>query len=237
MKLALISDIHSNAPALKAVLADIDSHSIDRFVILGDQFGYYPWAVEVWEMLKPLLAQSICIRGNHDLWVAAKEDENVSALYYQVARGNALALHRYAPEALEWLRSLSSHASFEDGIRKISLVHGTPADPVNGRLYPNFTEEKEWFPKRNEMLFFGHTHYPVVWRSPDGGLLVNPGSVGQPRDGDPRPAWALVDTESAEVRFFRIDYDLKGTVGMLESMNWTPSFIASLKKTHSGSQT
>jgi len=223
MRYALISDIHANLPALEAVLADIDARAgIDAVYHLGDLVGYAPWPDEVVALLREREIQGIA--GNYDSTTATDyqhcgcryEDprqEELSHISYAWTRAHvSLATRRYLaalPFRLD-VRPLGGHASGPSLI----LVHG---NPVLNTVY--WTEDR---PDRfctemarlagasaGDVVAFGHTHKP--WhRAVDGIHFLNTGSVGRPKDGDPRAGYVLLELGGGEpvVEFVRVAYDV-----------------------------
>lgn len=235
MKIAILSDIHSNAPALKAVKNEMLKFGISKVIILGDIFGYYPWAVKTYECLMTLDIIA-CIKGNHDEIVIEQEHEirSKNFSYYEMARHNRKQLDKYCPEAMIWLRSLAF--SGESVINNISIKfwHGTPFDPENGRLYPDDYNGLISFPESADVCLLGHTHYPLLYVKSNGCLVLNPGSVGQPRDGDIRSSWGILDTDTLGFRIIRTQYPIYQSIKELKQMNWNNRSICALKKDYLG---
>ena len=233
MRIAIFSDTHSNPFALRAVLPELERWQPERVLFLGDAFGYYPWAQETFEMLRPLCVEAVL--GNHDrLVLDTLHDRQPNSVteYFEAAVQNARTL---SGEAREWLAALPTQREFCVGAWRIRMVHGTPDDPLEGRLYPDNTQAFPWLPRAGEILVFGHTHYPILRQLESGGWLLNPGSVGQPRDGDPRPAWLAVElTEQCHPKLHRVSYDIVEPMAQLRAMRWPSRFIAALNKTASG---
>ncbi len=212
MRVAVISDIHSNYDALQVVLSAIDG--CDAVVCLGDLVGYGAQPNEVVSGIRSLKPEAI-IMGNHD---------------YAVSTGDTSGFVRHAVEAVEWTRkeissdnlqyisSLRSKATFTaDGV-KIALAHGSPRDPLNEYVYPGAPEfilKSLVDESGGTVLLLGHTHVPFSQRF-GANLLGNPGSVGQPRDGDPRASYAILEP-SSEIRFHvhRISYDIDAAAGKI----------------------
>ncbi|MCA9212855.1 MAG: metallophosphoesterase family protein [Planctomycetales bacterium] len=227
MKRALISDVHSNLEALTAVLEDIKSHGITEIYCLGDVIGYGPNPRECLDIVMKL---PVCILGNHDQ--AAMFDPDgfnpvaLRAVYWtreQLEQGtNASDVNR----RWDFLGELPR--SRDEGERL--FVHGSPREPTNEYIFPedvyNQRKMQVLFDRTPLYCFQGHTHIPGVFTmsgdflSPDecqyeyrftgDKALVNVGSVGQPRDGDPRPCYVILSDES--VIFRRIDYDPEETI-------------------------
>jgi len=205
VRIALLSDVHANLPALEAVLRDVDRHGPDEVWCAGDLLGYYPWPNEVLEALRERGVRSI--RGNHDRAVLG---------------GDMSWFNELAAVAVRWTRtavtagSLNYLASLEDRMRVrvpeglvVAMYHGSPRDD-DEYVPPWAASESILREARADVVVLGHTHLPMAFRY-RAGLLVNPGSVGQPRDGDPRAAWGLLDTRTGAFEVRRVPYDI-GTV-------------------------
>ncbi len=225
MTVLLISDVHANLQALEAVL-NAESR-VDAIWCLGDLVDYGPSPNECIDVLRAL--DVVCIAGNHDR--AATGDFDIS-LFNRDAR----AACRWTRKALtdrsrKFLRSLPASQPV-DGIQ---LVHGSPRDPIFEYIFnlsvavPNFARFDA------DMCLVGHTHVPLIFRRRDGLLggppeydtaipepgkpfplkgfksIVNPGGVGQPRDGDPRAAYMLLDPANLTVTLKRQSYDIDKT--------------------------
>jgi putative phosphoesterase len=217
MVVAVLSDIHSNVFALRAVLRDLESVGVDEIWLGGDAFGYYPWAAETFRALDEV--STVAVLGNHDSWVL-DADSAPPALVGEIACGNAEDLALHTPAALNWLVSLPPARSFEREGWKITIAHGTPDDPLEGRYYPDDDLQHSWLPRPNETLVLGHTHYPLLRGDVRTGLLLNPGSVGQPRDGNPMPSWALLDLATGRAELRRSAYDHTAVIRRLRLREW-----------------
>ncbi|GHM99872.1 metallophosphatase family protein [Cytophagales bacterium WSM2-2] len=234
MRFAVLSDIHSNCFALEAVINEFVQYKIDRLIILGDIFGYYPWASKTYTLLMPFLGNAIAIKGNHDQLLLEIHPPSPEPSYWMAARQNENELKNLDPPALKWLHSLSFSSSVTIDRRKISLFHGTPQNASDGRYYPDDQKDYDWFPKTNEVILLGHTHYPLLRSTQDGGLIVNPGSVGQPRDGNPMPSWCILNTANFVFEHIRTNYNHLAAMEELKSLNWEPRSISALGKTSPG---
>ncbi|MDI6639471.1 MAG: metallophosphoesterase family protein [Methanocellales archaeon] len=200
MKIALISDIHSNLPALKAVLDIID---VDQILCAGDIVGYYPFPNEVIELVKEHDLRSIY--GNHDKAVITGDTgwfNPIAASAIEWTRDNI------SLEGIKFLEELPAQLMFED----VAIVHGSPHDP-DEYVYPTTSPAKlEKFLDQvsKKVLVLGHTH--VQWSLELGDRkIINPGAVGQPRDGNPKAAYAILDTKSKEFTMHRIEYEVEET--------------------------
>ncbi|WP_421941598.1 metallophosphoesterase family protein [Pedobacter sp.] len=229
MNVAIISDIHSNHFALKAVLDEFDKYEIRKLIILGDIFGYYPWAVETFSLLEPYLENAYVIKGNHDELLLEDVAPTPPPSYWDAAKQNEIELKSKKPDALLWLDRLSYSTEFKLENIHFRLYHGTPDDPKMGRYYPDDSKAYDWDIKRNEIMLLGHTHYPLL-RESNNGVIFNPGSVGQPRDGNPMPSWGIFDTEKKIFKFVRTKYDNFAVMNILSELNWESKAILSLNK-------
>lgn len=229
MNIAIISDIHSNSFALSAVLGEFEKNNIDKLIVLGDMFGYYPWAYETYCLLRPYLDKAHFILGNHDELLLQKEAPNPIPSYWHAAKQNENELEHKAPEAIDWLKSLNFNNSIQLSGLTIKMFHGTPDDERMGRFYPDNQQDFDWFTENNEIILLGHTHYPLI-RHFKNNLIINPGSVGQPRDGNPMPSWGVLNLKTCNFRFIRTNYDNFVPMSILEKMNWEKKAILSLNK-------
>ncbi|MBD9495687.1 MULTISPECIES: metallophosphoesterase family protein [unclassified Ensifer] len=195
--IAIISDIHGNLPALEAVLARIDELGCSSILSLGDVVGYYAQPGDCIDALKARGIQNIM--GNHDHYIVSGEGCPRSKMVNDIIehqRGIISADQR------AWLAE--SRSKIIDG--STYFVHGSWQDPIDEYLYQ---VSETHFPEGAERLFTGHTHVQV--RLEIGGkTFCNPGSVGQPRDGDPRAAFALLSAEGS-IELHRVEYDIDRT--------------------------
>lgn len=243
MRIALISDIHSNLAALETVLADIDARGVDQIVCLGDIIGYGPDPVACIDLVSQRCAW--CLMGNHDFGVL-----------YEPTNFNAAA-----EAAAYWTRQqieLAARQSRDDGVRRWEFlgrlkvrvlfdrylcVHGSPRRPINEYLFPEDAvnspvKMQQIFDRIESACLVGHTHVPGVFTNePDfyspadlGGsyefregekAIINPGSVGQPRDLDPRASYAVLSMangQPSKVEFIRLEYDVQSTVDKIHDI-------------------
>ncbi|MBL1140626.1 MAG: metallophosphoesterase family protein [Proteobacteria bacterium] len=207
MRLALLADIHGNHFALQAVLDSIKRHEVGKLLIAGDFLGYYFWPREVLELLSAWDVNAI--RGNHeDMFVkAGKSPEFLEHVNANYGEGLQVALDTLTSDQINWLENLPHSLEFDTGGSKILLCHGSPWDP-DEYIYPD--ADNEIFEKcaqtGYDWIILGHTHYPMINRSLNA-TIVNPGSVGQPRNRQPGAQWALLDTESCEINLFCEKYN------------------------------
>jgi predicted phosphodiesterase len=225
MRVAVISDVHGNLPALEAVLADLGT--ADALVACGDLVGFYPDAAPVVERLRGLGVQSV--RGNHELMILGRLSVPPDRAGYYATEATRRAL---SPDQLAWLGALP--ASLErswDGLA-VEVRHATPWDDVT-YLYADAPEVGRVSLAEGRWLLLGHTHHPMRVRR-GGGWIANPGSVGQPRDFDPRAAYAVLDTRAATWTPRRVAYDHRAYQRRLEREGWDARAIALLGRERAG---
>lgn len=195
MRLGVISDIHGNKPAFEAVLSELTD--VQAIVNAGDVVGYNPWPGACIELVRD--HDIVSVSGNHDRAVAAGSTFRFNSL---AKAGVEYAQTQLSAEQLTWLDELPEQRRVDgDTVR---IVHGHPDDP------DRYTYPEEFSPTLldgESVLVLGHTHIQHAEEYEEG-IVVNPGSVGQPRDGDPRAAYAIVDTETQEVDLNRVGYDI-----------------------------
>ncbi|SEP02932.1 Predicted phosphodiesterase [Halorientalis persicus] len=207
MQVGLISDIHANLPALEAVLDDMPP--VDDIICAGDIVGYNPWPRECLERVRTV--SSLIVQGNHD--------RNVETPHRYEHNDMAHAELEFAQQELsdsqrKWLSDLPERTEFAGDTYR--LVHSHP-DPNRLSSYVRPAQ----FPKMRPYLddhvgiVLGHTHIQHK-ATIDGRLIVNPGSVGQPRDGDERAAYATLDTAADEVELRRVEYDINRVISRVE---------------------
>ncbi|SFC25208.1 phosphoesterase, MJ0936 family [Halobiforma haloterrestris] len=199
MKVGLISDVHGNRVALEAVLEDMPP--VDELVCAGDVVGYNPWPAACVDELRERAVPTVM--GNHDAAVAAETPFRFNGM---ARAGVEYAKTQLSADQLRWLADLPTERVEFDGLLKV--VHGHPDDPDR---YTRYTYPEEFSPRllgEEDVLVLGHTHVQGVERYAEG-IVVNPGSVGQPRDGDPRAGYAVVDLEAMTVETHRVEYDVE----------------------------
>lgn len=207
MRIGLISDIHSNLPALETVLDDIPS--VDRIVCAGDIVGYNPWPAECVERIRDLT--DAVVIGNHDRTVERPHEYRAN---HMAEAGLKFAKESLSAEQLEWVTTLPRRLTFADD--QFLLVHDHPKFQ-DKYVYPAEFSSVGRYLEGFRGAIIGHTHIQhkaVV----DDRLVVNPGSVGQPRDGDPRAAYAVLDTDEPRVDLRRVDYDIDRVIERIEEV-------------------
>lgn len=214
MKIALISDIHGNYEALKAVLSELDRLGITRVYCAGDVVGYYSQVNECCNELRARRIQSVM--GNHDWYMSGRgfcpRSKSVNdCLSYQrtvITKDN-----------IEWLRSFPVQIYLDN----IQIIHGGWTDPIDEYLIPS----TEYFEKISGDIFIsGHTHIQSIYEFGNK-IYCNPGSVGQPRDGDPRAAFAVYDGKSFELH--RVEYDMQTVFDLMEAAGFNDYYYGGLK--------
>ncbi len=221
MRVAVFSDIHSNLHALEAVLEDVDRQAPEEIWCLGDVVGYGPRPNECVALVRERAA--LCLCGNHDL-------ASVGALDVADFSGDAGVAARWTQNALGdeeagWLRGLQPLARRAGA----ELFHASPRDPVWEYVLSEQVALISILATTAPLILVGHSHVALAlsWDgtglnggpAPEGTYvelagkrwLLNPGSVGQPRDGDPRAAWALIDDETGRAAFRRVQYSIERT--------------------------
>lgn len=213
MKIGIISDIHGNYEALKAVLAELDKLNISEIYCIGDVVGYYS---QVNECCDELISRNIlCVMGNHDWYMVGggfcPRSTSVNA---------CIAYQRKVITAknLNWLNSFPVHRQ----IHNIHMLHGGWSDPMDEYIQPT----EAYFTRINGAIFIsGHTHIQSIQKFKDK-IYCNPGSVGQPRDGDPRAAFAVYD---GEFSLHRIEYNIQKVFDLMEKAGFNDYYYGCLK--------
>jgi putative phosphoesterase len=215
MRLAVLSDIHANLHALQAVWQDVEDQRPDRIYCLGDLVGYGAFPNEVIEFVQEKSVPTVM--GNYDEGVGFDMDD-CGCVYkepYEERLGKQSLIwsrQHTRNELKAYLRELPMQIRLEEGRPKMLLVHGSPRR-INEYLYedrPPATFERIAKLAGTDVLFFGHTHLPYH-KNIVGTLFVNAGTVGKPRDGDPRAGYTLVTTTGrrVEVSHRRVAYDVR----------------------------
>ncbi|HLX21502.1 MAG TPA: metallophosphoesterase family protein [Gaiellaceae bacterium] len=235
MRVAVVSDIHSNLHALEAVLAAIDEEAPDELWCLGDLVGYGPRPNECCAAIAE--RADVCLAGNHDLAVRGTIDlEEFHGDAADAAKWNRDAL---TPESQALLDRLEPHGSAHG----VALYHGSARDPIWEYVLSDEAAIVTLALADSPLVLVGHSHVAlkvvVSGDELDGGLapaglelelgglraLLNPGSVGQPRDGDPRAAWLLLDLDAQRAAFRRVEYDVERTQQEMRDAG-LPEFLA-----------
>lgn len=208
MKLALMGDIHGNIQALRVVLDAVTRENIEKLLITGDLVGYYFSPLEVVELLDEW--DAVIVRGNHEemLRTARKDPNYLLTVDARYGTGLRVALQQLSREQIDRLSELKHPLDLSFEGAKILLCHGSPWD-LDQYIYPNSEDEviTKCAVGNYDLVVMGHTHYPMQ-RMIGSTCLVNPGSVGQPRNRDPGAHWAIFDTVSRSIEFRCESYDM-----------------------------
>jgi putative phosphoesterase len=213
MKYAFLSDIHSNLAALNEVVKDMKGKA-EKIVVLGDIVGYGPKPSEVLEWVRS--NADAVVQGNHDYSVGTGDTSWLNASAAFAAQWTRKVL---SYEQLSYLASLPQKSLLNIEGKKMLIVHGSPDDPLHEYVFPQTHDTLfEHYLKKEKVtiLAMGHTHYPFTKDTPSG-TVFNPGSVGQPRDNDPRASYAIAEITHDYVRVEnrRVDYNIKETADLI----------------------
>jgi predicted phosphodiesterase len=240
MKVAVISDIHGNRQAFEATLEAVAASEAAELWCLGDLVGYGADPDACVELARKHAA--VCLAGNHDLAVTGEIPLD------EFSRGASIAAQWtrevIAPENLAFLESLSPQG--EEG--RVGLYHASPRDPVWEYVLSALLAELCLDVQDHRICLIGHSHVALSFVRREGALatgeprragtrldlaagewLLNPGSVGQPRDGDPRASWLLLDLEQMDASFHRADYDVAGAAAAIRAARLPDSLAERLE--------
>ena len=240
MRIAVVSDIHGNRPAFAEVLAEIDAEQVDEVWCLGDLVGYGAEPDACIELAREHC--DLCLVGNHDL--AVRGDLSLS----EFSRGAELAARwtqeTIADDNLEFLLGLEPELLD----RPVGLYHASPRDPVWEYVLSTLLAELCLDVQGHRVCLIGHSHVALSFSRlegepasgetrpdgasldiSDGEWLLNPGSVGQPRDGDPRAAWLMLETSSWTVEYRRTEYDIAAAAAAIRAARLPDSLAERLE--------
>jgi putative phosphoesterase len=209
MRRAVLSDVHGNLHALTATLESIDQHALDQIVCLGDTVGYGAHPSECIAIVRQRC--KIILAGNHDWGVCGRQSLQWFNPY---AREAALwTREQLKVEEIQWLAELP--LTFRDG--EMLFVHASPLEPKSWEYIDSpYSAERALESVDARIVFIGHSHRAEIYRMNDR-MLVNVGSVGQPRDGDPHARWCLVDDETMQPELIGVDYDIPGAMSAIRA--------------------
>lgn len=237
MRILVISDIHGNRDALRFLLRKLDP-TVAAIWVLGDSSGYGPESEKV--ILRLLRDKALMLAGNHDRCLAGLEDPGRMTKKSRDAMENIILSDRIKGEIAHWPSRLVKES--------ITLVHGAPSDPVWNYILSKEDAAREFALLSSSHCFFGHTHFPVIYRLagnsfdeiiPETGkeyslrncrTFINPGSVGQPRDGDPRSSFMIFDTKKRTVTFGRSSYPVQRVQRKMKKSELPPWLIDRLSQ-------
>ncbi len=241
MRYAILADIHANLEALKAVLEDIQGKGgADELWCLGDVVGYGPEPHECIELLRK--HDPVGVAGNHDLGAIGK----LELSYFNAAAAAACrwTAGQLSPADVKYLESLPQTLTKGD----FFLVHGSPAEPVLEYITSTGIAAKNFLFFASRFCLVGHTHEPLAFKQAEAGctsitlypniglvlgvhrMIVNPGGVGQPRDGDPRASYAIYESEGSIFRLYRVPYDIDATQGKMVRAGLPMSLVSRLQE-------
>lgn len=235
MRIAVISDIHSNILALEKVIEEIDGMSINCTICTGDLVGYGPRPNEVIDLLRE--RKIPVILGNYDEGVGFERDDcGCAYITEEEIKDGRISLNwtkkRVTSRNKAFLRSLPRSIEKEYSGLKLLFVHGSPRR-INEYLFqdrPERSLRRMLLPLDIDVLVFGHTHIPYH-RIVNNIHMVDAGSVGKPKDGDPRACFAILDiSEKIEVRFQRVSYDVGRVVNEIREEGLPEAFAQALVK-------
>lgn len=220
MLLGILSDPHANLPALQTVLGDVERVRPDSLICLGDFVGYGAQPNEVVAALKGRC--SVSLLGNHDLVALGKPGIDVSDFNPAAAQSAQWTRDQLDATTRDFLANLQPRERFEG----LELAHASLRDPIWEYILDQRVAAANFEAFDFDIAIVGHTHVPAIYRlvggsvdgiypKPDevhsidrGRFLLNPGGIGQPRDGDPRASWATLDTEARTFTVRRLDYPI-----------------------------
>ena len=222
MGYAIIADIHANLAAFTAVLEDIEHRGgVEEVWCLGDIVGYGPDPHQCIELLRQ--CEHVCVAGNHDWGAIGKID--LSDFNPDAATACRWTAQQLSPEDIKYLENLPLVIEKDS----FTLAHGSPREPIWEYLISTSIASENFTFFQSQYCLVGHSHVPLVFRDENGScsfskltaniglmlgqsrLIINPGGVGQPRDGDPQASYAIYDPETSLVRLYRIPYDIAAT--------------------------
>jgi len=240
MRVAVLSDVHGNRHAFEAVLAAVDAAAVDEVWCLGDLVGYGADPNACVDLAEA--HAHVCLSGNHDL--AVRGDLPLEEFSDGAAAAARWTQEVIADDALEFLRGLPS--ADEEG--PVGLFHASPRDPVWEYVLSDLQAELCLDAQRQRVCLIGHSHVALAFHRREGGTahgdprkmgaeadlsegewLVNPGSVGQPRDGDPRAAWLELDLDAWRAEWRRVEYDVGGAQAAIRAAKLPVSLAERLR--------
>jgi predicted phosphodiesterase len=237
MRIAVLSDIHGNLVALEAVLAALQPY--DAVWQLGDIVGYGPQPDEV--VARLAAEKALGVRGNHD--AAALGELDLGDFNDDARAAVEWTAAHIRPATRDWLARLPQRREEE----QFTLVHGSPRDPTWEYIFSLGTARPNFTAYSTRYCLVGHTHVPLVVRQDDARLepmlpddgdtlalderraIINPGSVGQPRDGDPRASAMIIDTGQNVVEWRRMEYSIRDVQSLMRDARLPPRLIRRLE--------
>ena len=216
MKAIILADIHGNLPALTAVLDKFVSS--DLIICAGDITGYGPYPNEVIDLL--LERQAICILGNHGLYLLEQDVWHSNPLIRESVK-NTMSL--ITPTNLHRLSQMPKETKLYLEGREVLVVHGSPWNPIEEYIYPNFRNFYRFLDVSENLIIMGHTHYSMLKRI-GRKTLLNPGSCGQARDQRGKSCFAVCNTTNRTISLEAIDYPKEITISQINKLGWSSQF-------------
>jgi predicted phosphodiesterase len=242
VSIAIVSDIHGNRQAFEAVLESIERAGSDQIWCLGDLVGYGAEPDACVELAEQHV--SVCLAGNHDLGVVGAID--LAEFSPTARRAAEWTRDAIEPRTARFLMSLSP----KDEEHAVALYHASPLDPIWDYVLSPLKAALCVEVQARRVGLIGHSHIALAFWRTDGEMtgekqtdgtelnigsgpwLINPGSVGQPRDGDPRAAWLELDLDAGRVQFHRIEYDVEGAIVAIRRARLPDSLAERLRYGH-----
>jgi len=219
MLVAFISDIHSNLEALEVVIKDIDKLKIKKIFCIGDVIGY---GANPNDCLKIIKKRKIpCCLGNHEFAVIREETYGLNIF---AAEAIMWTVDQITKDNLEFIKNFPEKVETKLKGIKILMVHGSPFDPINEYVYPEYPLERIVDEFDYDVIIISHTHIPFIRKIREC-LIINSGAVGQPRDHNPDACYVIFDTEDKKAEIIRVKYDIR-TVAEKIIKSGLPQFLA-----------
>ena len=219
MRIAILSDIHGNVDALNAITSSTAFLECDLYINAGDAIGYYLQPSDVIDKL--IEFNFISIKGNHEelLEQAASDESLLAEITMKYGVGHQICFDQLSKYQLEFLFNLPSSSKIGTPSGNIEVFHGSPKSS-NDYIYPDSNLEKMGLqiPDDCKWLILGNTHWPMI-RSIGSATIINPGSVGQSRNGSGKAHWAILDTDRISVSFIEDIYESSKLIEKLKVLN------------------
>jgi len=225
MKIAFISDIHANIFALEQVYEDLDKEKVEKILVAGDLIGYYYWPKKVIDLLRSD-QRFICIQGNHEVILKEimKSTESAEKYKKKFGSGYRVCIDQLDSSDIDWLGNLPEEISISFEDFSIFMKHGT-LNSIDSYLYPNADQQKILENYSDDMItVFGHSHHPFI-HSHNNKYILNPGSVGQPRDIGGLASYAIFDSLNYTFRFKRLPFQTNKIIETVESFDPTNLYL------------
>ena len=223
MKICIFSDIHGNYEALDKML-EAECNHVDGYIFVGDVFGYfYNQSEIISKMMK--MPSLLAVKGNHDHYFLTRRDKEVLLDKYGSSYKISLA-----EEQREFLENLPECIKTTIGGKRIGIFHGGPLDHLEQRVYPDSVLDFSLIEEEYDIVILGHTHYPLE-KKIGNTLLVNPGSLGQPRDGKGF-SYCILDVEEGVCNFKKVDVNMQELLAQVRRIDGDKAVGAYLLKKH-----